>query len=89
MQPFRRVKDRRNRLARYRAIAGILLQVPGGGVEQISVSTKPFWEMNICTNTPNCSLFDAQKTAEIDWRVLEQLGVFCCSYKEMALGISL
>jgi len=50
----------------------ILVQVPGGGVTFISVSIGPILMVSTCTNTTKRSLFNAQKTAENDHRVLEQ-----------------
>ena len=42
---------------------------------KISVSTLPFCELHICTNTVNYSLVNARKTAEKDSRVFELLEV--------------
>jgi len=43
---------------------------PGGG-EPILVSSGPFWEICICTNTAKCSRLNAQKNAKIEQQVLE------------------
>ena len=47
-----------------------------GRLDHISVSNRSFSEINICTNTPKSSLFDAPKTAKIDCHVLELWQVF-------------
>jgi hypothetical protein len=47
-------------------------QVPGGG-EPILVSSVPFREISLCTNTSIYSLSNARKNAEIDWRVFKLL----------------
>ena len=52
MKPFRRVKDRLKGPLHSRAIAGFMLQAPGGGGEYVSVSNIFFHKMNTCTNTP-------------------------------------
>ena len=44
---------------------------PGGVGKHILVSTGPFREIMIRTNTPKSSLFDALKNAEIERRVPE------------------
>jgi len=52
------------------------------GSQSILVSSGPFWEICICTNTPKYSLFDAQKNAENNPRVLELLHIICWVYQE-------
>jgi hypothetical protein len=37
--------------------------------------------MYICTNTPIYSLFDAQKNADIDWRILELYKFYVGGYQ--------
>jgi hypothetical protein len=48
-----------------------MLEVPGGRGEPISVSSVPFREISLCTNTSIDSLFNARKNAEIDRRDFE------------------
>ena len=50
------------------------------GSQSIEVSSGPFWEMCICTNTPKYSLFNMQKNVENDQRVLELLHIICWRY---------
>ena len=89
MKPFRRVKDRLKGPLHSRAIAGFMLQAPGGGGEYVSMSNIFFHEMNTCTNTPKGGLFNAQKTTENGCRVLMQLQVVCCRHQAPGGGINL
>jgi len=61
--------------AAFSNIFGLLLHVPGGGSSHIPVSIGLFCEITICANTLKYSLFNAQKTAENDLRVLEHFQV--------------
>jgi len=54
-----------------------VLQVPGGEDEPVSVSTRPFYEVNTHTNTLKQGPFDTQKTDENNHHVLEHLQDMC------------
>jgi hypothetical protein len=87
MKSFQRTEERPNRLARSRALADSMPLVWGGG-EHISVSTAPFGEVLICTNTLKRSLFNAQENAQMDWRVRELWQILCCWYLEGGAHLS-
>ena len=78
MRSFRRRKERRKRPPGSR---GFILRARGG-VICIFVSTRPFRKVNTCTNTVYWGLFDAQKNAKNDCRVLELSQVLSCVHQE-------